>query len=1201
MRRGLLRRGLHAASAALVLAFLPISAPATALEVEALEAQGRMVASAPDQPETTALQGAPARLSIHNVALTDALRKLQEASGIPLAFSPSLLPEDLRVSCACENVTVEEAIRMLLQGTSFEVAVVADHVVIHERPTLRARLAGPAGSSEPDVLPVSMTGEIETAITGAHVFPRTRARQQATVVGQVVDGQTNEPLSAVQVSIRGTGQGALTDVNGRYQLTDVPPGNHVLEVTRIGYRTVQREITVVAGGTATEDFRLDATALEMDAVVVTGVAAATPRSQLPFTVESLDFTAQPVLPSSADGLLQGRLPGVHVVSASGQPGTAASIQLRAPTSLTQGQDPLVIVDGVILGSDLSDVDPRDVAHIEVVKGAAAASLYGSRAQAGVIEITTKSGSSLPEGRAARYTLRNELIRQQVRRTMELPRSHPYQMNEDQTRFVDQEGNEFEYGPGVVLDGANLRQTFQDKPYPEPTADPFGQLFQPGLQHTTQIGIEGRHDATSYRVSVANHRDEGILREHTGYQRRNIRVNLEHALSDRLRLQLHGYFAQSERDNVAEGAGFGLWWNVMMLNPTADLLATDPETGDLRHMVDELWQRPNPLYQLRNLDQNISRRRWSGSTDLSYSPTSWLSLQGNFSIDRLDRNARSLQPFGYLPETGVPQDGNVSVRMDQHDDMNLSLTASLTREFGDWAGRTRVRWLTEETSLDRLSAQGSGFSSEGVQRLGLLTRNIQVDSFEETIRSEGWFVVSGLDYQQRYIADFLFRRDGSSLFGPAERWQSYFRASGAWRVAQEPWWPISWITELKPRYSYGTAGGRPSFDHQYESYQVVDGAIRPNVLGNENLRPEFAVEQELGVDVVLFNRVVGEFSYIATTVDDQLLLAPLSSHQGFTRQWRNAGMLESTAIEASLQARVIQRPDLTVTNRLNFDRTRQVLSRLDVPAYLDASHRTSFFIVEGEPLGSFWGFEFATGCHHLPAGTDCGQFQVNDEGFLVYVGGDNTYRDGKRNNLWGTSGEVAGRTYDWGIPFVVVDESGSNELRPLGNTTPDFTVSSLTTVQWRNLSLHALLDAQVGGEVYFQTGQWALRDMAGPGVDQAGKPDELKKPVAYHQTLYLTNNQNSHFVEDATFLKLRELAVGYRLGAEELQRWLGRDFGLSDVRIDLVGRNLHTWTGYPGYDPEVGQANFGGSAAVGRVDEYMYPNFRSFGLNFQLTF
>jgi hypothetical protein len=236
--------------------------------------------------------------------------------------------------------------------------------------------------------------------------------------------------------------------------------------------------------------------------------------------------------------------------------------------------------------------------------------------------------------------------------------------------------------------------------------------------------------------------------------------------------------------------------------------------------------------------------------------------------------------------------------------------------------------------------------------------------------------------------------------------------------------------------------------------------------------------------------------------------------------------------------------------------------------------------------------WASSCSDLPEGVDCSEFQVNDDGLLVWVGAGNSYMDGISKDLWGTTGTVGTLGTKWGIPIKVnTPENGT--FNYMGNSTPDLNFSWANTFRYKNLSLYGLLDSEWGRDIYSQTRQWAYREHRSGDEDQLGKPDGQKKNLDYYATLYDTNGSSAWFVESGDYIKLRELSLRYVFDQAQVDRWFG-SIGMDGMNINLVGRNVFTWTDFSGYDPEVG-------GIIGSADNYNYPNFRTLTASLEVIF
>jgi TonB-linked SusC/RagA family outer membrane protein len=1056
------------------------------------------------------------------------------------------------------------------------------------------------------------------------------AQEPGVVEGTVVSAETGEPLPGVQVSIVDTGLGSLTDDMGDFRISNVPAGEHRVRFQMIGYASRTEPVTVQAGEIATVDLDLSRAVIDVEEIVVTGVTEATERARVPFSVGRTGPEIREVSASSVAQSLTGQLAGVSVVQGSGRPGAAPDILLRGPTSIDgagRDQGPLVIVDGVILGAEMVDIDALDVENIEVIKGAAASSLYGSRAAQGVIQITTQSGAHLDED-DIRYSFRTEWGMQELDGTFDLAQRHYFRMNEAGTAFLDQEGRECGY-PGAghervcenfqlagqraaTPDDANFFNTFATEEYPQ-RFDNIGAVFDPGNWLETALAVEGRSGGTNFRVSYSNLREDGVVADLSGFRRHNFRVRLNQVITENLHLSATAFASRSDDDDMLESQGNPIF-SITRMPAGANIMAEDEDGIPIRR-PDPEQENQNPLIDLRFIDRTQERSRTMAATDLRYSPVPWLSLDGNVSYDRLDWSFQQFRDVGFptaRPAVDNFDLGTIWKESSITEALNTSANITGRWTFGELATRIQGRYLYEEQTIDDQGGSGVELATRGVPTLGNLDNPERIDLFSslESIRSEGLFLGANLDFRERYIVDALFRRDGSSLFGADERWQNYYRVAGAYRLGQEEFFDVPAIDELRLRASIGTAGGRPPFPAQYETFSVAAGVITPATLGNRELRPEHATEQEFGVDVLAFGRLSAEITYARSEVEDQIMRVPLPAAAGFSQQWQNAGTIRSNTLELALDAQIVQQPTWSWSGRLMFDRTRQRISELAVPdfTYGVAGQNMGdiFFAREGESLGTFYGGVLATNCSQLPADARpfCdSHFDLNDDGLMVFVGEGGTWRDAQ----WGTTGEVGGQSFNWGLPVTGVDidpiTGEESDFVPVGNTTPDYTISASSTVRFGNFSVYGLVDAVQGVDVWNQPLQWATFQHFSGIMDDSGKPEEEQKPVAYYDFLYQSFGlqPTSFWVQDASFVKLREVALRYRLGADRIQAIPGLA-GVRDVAISLTGRNLLTFTDYNGYDPEVGRGGGDvGSGALARVDGFNYPNFRTFAVGVEVNF
>ncbi|MFA5669384.1 MAG: SusC/RagA family TonB-linked outer membrane protein [Balneolaceae bacterium] len=1003
---------------------------------------------------------------------------------------------------------------------------------------------------------------------------------QGSITGVVTDNATGEVLPGANVIINELSMGVATNINGEYTLNNVPSGTYKLTVSFVSFKT--HEVSVTVGSSQLVlNVALMPDYFGLDELVVTGVSDATSQRKLPFTVSKVSSEQlQAVPPSSVGSAIQGKVAGAKVTSASGMPGVAPTIRLRGSTALIGSQQPLFIVDGVILDASLQDINMDDVESIEVIKGASAASLYGSRAANGVVQIITKRGKYLKEGQT-QIVFRNEFGFSTISRKLDLAEHHQYEVTSD-GKYADAGGNALPFG-GTRVPKAN---DYADNPY-YGAMDMQDEFFESGAFLSNYISLQRNTGNGNYGISVTNFQSDGIVFGTKGYGRQNVRANIDQEVFKGLTFSMSTSYGQSDQDlaNANQGSGTP-FWDVLFMQPDADVYGANPDGSKYRLRADPYIQEPNPLYELNNVERDYRRIRLIGDFRLNYRPTDWVTLETSYGLDRSDNKGSVYTPLGYLslsaqtpanPEGVTAGGGSLSKSYSVNTSEIIVGTATFRRDLlPNLNTRLRVSYQYENRAYESFNVAGNNFSVSGVPHLGITeVSDGAADSYNSVIKSENIFGLLDVDYKDRYIASFLVRQDGSSEFGADSRYATYYRVSGAYRLTED--FNIPHVDEIKLRASYGTAGLRPGFSAQYETYSVSSGSPTPVTLGNKDLKPAFSEEIEIGADIEFLGRFSLQMNYSTKTTSDQIIQVPLPSPAGFSSQWRNAGTLESESLDASLSAAIINKKDMSWTATLLWDRTRQRVTEINFPSRLVGPTQQSnaiFFLTEGEDFGIMYGKKWVKSFKELQdnpiyATASAGDYTVNSDGYLIATGTE------------GTSLEKP-------IRYVSINEKGQTvEDYKIGNTNPDFNISLSNTFSWKNLSVYALLDAQIGGEVYNLTRQWLIRENRHGDVDQSGKPDSKKKTTAYYQGLYAAATINEHFVEDASYLKLREVAINYTIDQKQLGS-LGNS--LQRIKVGVIGRNLLTFTNYTGYDPEV--AGRTGDASNYRIDAYMYPSFRT---------
>lgn len=1042
------------------------------------------------------------------------------------------------------------------------------------------------------------------------LVPGIVSAQVGTVQGRVIESGTNIPVPGVNVMLEGTSLGTATDVQGNYSFT-APAGSYTLVVSAIGYRRQTQPITVTANSTTTANITVEQDILGLDDIVVTGVAAGTELRKVPFTVSRVSAAQLEEVPAlNAASALSGKVAGVRVTGF-GQPGSAPAVRLRGSTSLTGSQAPLYIVDGVILNGTLADINSEDIESIEVVKGAAAASLYGSRAANGVVQITTKRGKNLAMDQT-RVKVRTELGSSSLARRVGLAEAHPYVIDsegfylDNQGRRIDKQGYVLDASgnrivnqavvatdPEPFVRGTRVLEADQvaDNPYRD-ALDPQSEVFRPGTFLTNYFSVERNSGSSNFLVSFENQNNQGIIYGTKGYSRQSVRLNLDQRIVPTLLLQTSIAYSQTDQEPVTQGPG-SPFFNVLRMEPDSDIYGTNPDGSPFRYRANPYSTEENPFYALEVEDRRQNRYRLLGDARFNFRPLDWLGLEGSYSIDRGQARAHTFFPIGmYTSLTWGRSTGSVAKSESFFTAQTASGTLALDRTFGPVATTARFKYEYDQRDAEAFNATGNNLTVNGVPQLGVSSSaegSRAIGSSNSSIRSENIYGIVDLDILDRYILSGLVRRDGSSLFGADNRFATYYRLSGKYRISQD--FTIPGFQEVAVRASYGTAGLQPGFSAQYETFALSGGLPVPQTLGNRDLKPAQSAEFEVGADFEFLNRFSLSTSYADKRTKDQLVLVPLSvAAGGYSSQWRNSGELAANTFEFNLGAILAERRDLTWSANIVFDRTRQEtvsLGTLPPGLYGPGEQQAQIFWLEGgRPFGIMYGGRWMRDLgdltHYLAnnpaaAGLTQADFTVNEEGFVVRANAINTVNE---------------------RPILYEDETG-NRIFQIGNTNPDFNMGFSTTLNWKGLSFYTLLDWQKGGQIYNQTRQWIFLENRDEVFDQSGKPEGQQKSIPYYFTFYNANTATDYFVEDASFLKLREVALGYRVSREQLSSLGLGTIGINGLRLSLLGRNLLTFTDYKGYDPEV--AGLSGDATNFKFDGFAYPNFRTYTASLELQF
>ena len=1016
---------------------------------------------------------------------------------------------------------------------------------------------------------------------------QTTFAQEKIVTGKVSDA--SGPLIGVTVVIKGTKTGTQTDFDGNYSIK-VATGA-TLQFSFIGMQAVEKQV----GTVNTIDVVMAEDAEALDEIVVTGVAGATSKKKLSITVASVTAEELEQVPaSSAASALQGKVAGITVTNL-GQPGQGATILLRGAANFYGSQAPLVIMDGVFVEGGLADINIDDIASFEIVKGASASSLYGSRAGNGVIVITSKRGKA---GKT-QVTVRSEFGFSEITNFIKTNQSHGYQLAPDwqtaQGQYTKYEG--VTYGPnyqsvyaasgdnGVVGTRLQSADHYSDNSYG--VYNNFQDLFfVKGINTTNYASLSSGNEKSRIFFSSENMESDGVLAEIGGYARNSLRFNADYYINDWLKFSASNSFIKIN-DNGSL-AGMDIYRIVARLSPDANVLADNPD-GQPYYLKPDPWENEidNPLYELSVMDAVSKQQRFLGGYKLNFK------LNENFNADveyafennnsRFTQNNKyetyasdgSALGFGYSKGSLYKSS---SLQLSQ----KAQATLNYSQQFGELDVNAKASYLAEDQIYEQYSASGSNYLYSGLPTLdNFNSEDVSANSNQQTIRAQNMFAIAGFVYKDRYIFDGLFRRDGSSLFGKNEKWNDYYRVSAAYRISQDI--KIPGVQELKVNVAQGTSGQRPGFDWQYEQTGLSGGSLSTNrIKGNPDLKPSLTTETEIGLNASFLNRFTFDFAYSKQIASDQFMIVNLFSpaNAGKNKQWKNVGDLESNTYEFTLQSKIITTNDIQWNVGVNFTKSDSKITKLNAPEQLVGSDGL-FLLREDTEFGSMFGRSFvrdlATMELQLPSGASISDYVVNSDGIVV------------RADALGTVNEKA---------ITKVDENGVASFEKIGNQNADFRLGITSNFSYKNFDFYMLWDIKGGGDIYNRNAQWTTISERSGIVDQAGKPEQEKKTTDYYASLYDVNQNQEFWVEDGSYTKLKETSVSYKLGNNELKS-IAKGF-FEEIKFSLIGRNLLTFSNYLGWDPEV--ANYdGGTQQYFSVDYGVYPNNTSYSLSLQVKF
>ena len=994
--------------------------------------------------------------------------------------------------------------------------------------------------------------------------------QGKVITGVVTEAGTGEPLPGVNVVVKGTSTGAATDFDGKYTIK--AEKGQILVFSFIGYNTVERKV----GDSNVINVELKESGEKLDDVVVTGVAKGTSTKKLGFVVDKVKVSGVKEVPTlDAASALSGKVAGAQIVKGSGNPLRNAAIVLRGASSIIQDSEPLIIIDGIITEGGLNDVNMEDVESIEVVKGAAASALYGSQAGNGVIQIVTKKG----KGKDTKISFKSEYGISSISNDYPLATKHPYLVDNGELTGDYDPDNKFDNDFPVNID--NIDNVITSQPY---------------IQNS--VSISQGADKVNYFISYQNSTVDGIIAEIKPYERNSFRTNLSSNLTEKLKGSFTINYVKSTGEEVRQaGQGDNIFYNLLKMMPVDDVTEKNDDGEYLPYFDGVNSSVQNPLYVASMQDRDREENRLIGGVNFDYLLNDNWDVSTSFSMDKNDFDYVHYYPKGY--ETPVPNadinDGYMYVRNSVKTRYNSSAQLNYRKQLGDINFKSSLKYLYEDITYDRTSAEGSVFAAAGVYSLGLTTEKKDVGSYKYEIKNQDVFLTADVDWKDKVILSGLVRTDRSSLFGENNRDQVFYRGSLAYRLSEDL--NKDWIDEFKLRLSYGTAGLRPRFGDIHEIFTVSDGIITFRQVGNPDLKSPTISEFETGFDFKFLNKYSLSFTYANSYTEDALLQVPLSAAVPGETQVQNAGDTQYTSYEFTFNGKPVETQNFTWNTGIVFSKVDNTYEKLNVAPFnrslggtlFDSAPASSVFRVEeGMPYGAMYGNMLATSLDDLTVvdgvvineglNLPIEDFTINEDGYVIVAS-----QDGVAGGI-GT-GEQAIRVWD--------EETGDAKLGFIGDTNPDFNIGFSNTFSYKNLSLYTLIDVQKGGDVYNYTKQ--LLYYHNRHLDQQDYANE-GQPVTYSDASSIIYNKATpidYFVEDASYVKIREISLSYLLD----KNVFGKALPIKSIKFTLSGRNLFTFTDYSGWDPEVAVLN----NPYFKYDDFAYPNFRVFAGSVQINF
>ncbi len=997
------------------------------------------------------------------------------------------------------------------------------------------------------------------AVVLSLVGPSIAAQESGSVSGVVVDEQGNAIANA-RVVVTGTNLAVLTDAEGNFRIVGLPAtGSVSLRVTILGFRPTTETVDVGSGGIRLEMTRA---AISLDAYVVTGTAAGVQEARAigntVSTVNAEQLLEVAPIPDVSN-IINGRAPGVVVTQGTGQVGSGPNIRIRGASSFSLGNQPLIYVDGVRINNTmgaginvqgfgsgivnrLNDIQPKDIESIEIIKGPAAATLYGTEASNGVIQIITK------RGRAGQtdFTLSTK------------------QGTRDFANAGGRIQKNWAFEPGTTTPfEQDLFALEKERGNPP--------IFTTGYQSAYGGSIRGGTEAARYFAAIDVDLDNGV--EPDNYMDRySVRANVTADPSPAFDLTASVGYQQGKIGLACEAGCGGRMWATVFANAW---LRDDPDFRGFRSYPPEI------ITEAVDFWQDISRLQYS--FQMNHRPVNWLSHRLTVGQDRVEENNvelwERLDPDKFGTYFGSFVLNGFKFRQDREIntwtfDYSATFSAAVSRSI---KSSTTVGAQYYKLYEERTAAEGQEFPAPGLNVIDAAATTFGGDWNVEN-NTLGFFLQEQISFNDRIFLTGAIRADDNSAFGRDFNVVVYPKVSATWVISEERFWGVNWIDALKLRAAYGQSGQQPGYFDAVRTYSPVTAgngspAATPDVFGNDSLGPEVGAEFEVGFETGLFNSRIGlDVTYYNTRTRDAILSQPLAPSAGFPGNvFVNAGTIANSGFEVQMSAIAVQQQnfglDLTLNLATNSNKIVDLGGVDQGQGFLAAGSQMR---VPGLPVATYFDQ------HTLSATLNGTGYDARAENAMCDAGDPNGHQrvseDGTQTPTQGGGSE---------IPC-----DGAPRLA-LGNSIPTFEGSFGATITFlKNFRLYALLDWKQGHTKFDNNARarcqvfWQCRENFFPEEYDPAYVAEFQSP----------NTLRSFVFSNASYAKIRELSLTWTLPPRVIP-------GTKRASITIAGRNLVTFSGYSGLDPEAEFLEFGFSV----LEQDNLPNLRSFVANIVITF